>query len=63
MGVGASLLDLFTESAPSFSLFGFLYFFLLAFIGWSVNKIMVTISSKRKYEINDIAYDKDIDSK
>lgn len=61
MGVGASLLDLFTESAPSFSLFGFVYFFILAFIGWGVNKIMDTIARKRKYEVNDIEYDKDID--
>ncbi len=63
MGVGASLLDLFTESSPTFSSFGFIYFFILAFLGWSVNKLMTTISSKRKYEINDIEYDKDIDSK
>lgn len=61
MGVGASLLDLFTGSAPSFSLFGFAYFFVLAFIGWGVNKIMNTIARSRKYEVNDIEYDKDID--
>lgn len=60
MGVGASLIDLFTESAPSFSAFGFIYFFALAFIGWGVNKIMKTIASRRKYEVNDIEYDKDI---
>lgn len=63
MGVGASLLDLFTESAPSFSVFGFFYFFILALIGFGVNKLMKTISSKRKYEVNDIEYDKEIDSK
>ncbi len=60
MGVGASLIDLFTESAPSFSAFGFVYFFALAILGWAVNKIMNTISQKRKYEINDIEYEKDI---
>ncbi|MCI8777652.1 MAG: hypothetical protein HFI87_00650 [Bacilli bacterium] len=60
MGVGASLIDLFTGSAPSFSAFGFVYFFALAVLGWAVNKIMNTISRKRKYEINDIEYEKDI---
>lgn len=60
MGVGASLIDLFTESEPSFSLFGLIYFFVLALIGFTVNKIMNTIASKRKYEINDIEYDKNI---
>lgn len=60
MGVGASLIDLFTESAPSFSLFGVIYFFILAIVGWSVNKLMKTISENRKYEIQDIEYDKNI---
>lgn len=60
MGVGASLIDLFTESAPSFSAFGVLYFFILAFVGLTVNKIMVKISENRKFEIQDIEYDKNI---
>lgn len=61
MGVGASLIDLFTESAPSFNGFGFIYFFILAFVGYSVNKVMNTIAKKRKYEVNDVEYDKNID--
>ncbi len=60
MGVGASLLGLFTESVPTFSIFGVLYFFVLALIGWTVNIIMKTISKNRKYTITDIEYDKDI---
>lgn len=60
MGVGASLIDLFTGSAPTFSAFGFIYFFALAILGWAVNKIMNTVSKSRKYEINDIEYEKDI---
>jgi len=60
MGVGASLIDLFTESAPSFSSFGIIYFFILAVVGYSVNKIMKKISENRKYEISDIEYDKNI---
>lgn len=60
MGVGASLIDLFTESRPKFSSFGILYFFILAFIGFSVNKIMNYISERRVYKVNDIEYDKNI---
>ena len=60
MSAGAALLDLFTESAPTFSLFGFAYFFILAFLGWTATKILNTIASKRKYEISDIEYEKDI---
>ena len=60
MGVGASLIGLFTESAPSFTVFGVVYFFALALVGWLVNKIMSTISKKRKYEVADIEYDKNI---
>lgn len=60
MGVGASLIGLFTSSAPTFTIFGVAYFFILAFVGWSVNKIMSTIAEKRKYEISDIEYDKNI---
>lgn len=60
MGVGASLIDLFTESAPTFSSFGVLYFFILAIVGYSVNKAMHLISENRKYEISDIEFDKNI---
>lgn len=60
MGVGASLIGLFTESAPSFTSFGVIYFFLLAIIGYAVNKVMKIISENRVYEINDIEYDKNI---
>lgn len=60
MGVGASLINLFTESAPSFSAFGIIYFFILAILGWGVNKLMTKISENRKFEISDIEYDKNI---
>lgn len=60
MGVGASLIGLFTESAPTFTTFGIIYFFALALIGYLVNKFMKYISKNRKYHISDIEYDKDI---
>lgn len=60
MGVGASLIGLFTKSTPTFTIFGVLYFFALAVIGWTVNKVMKTISKNRIYEVSDIEYDKNI---
>ena len=60
MSAGAAILDLFTESAPTFSAFGFIYFFLLALLGWVSTKMLNFISSVRKYEVTDIEYDKDI---
>ncbi len=60
MSAGAALLELFTESTPTFTIFGFVYFFILAFIGWGSTKILQTIASRRKYEVSDIEYEKDI---
>ena len=60
MGVGASLIGLFTESAPTFTSFGIIYFFVLAFLGFFVNKLMTHISKNRKYDVSDIEYDKNI---
>ena len=60
MSAGAALLDLFTESAPTFTSFGFLYFFILALLGWVSTKVLSTIASRRKYEVSDIEYEKDI---
>lgn len=61
MSAGASIIGLLTETAPSFTIFGVLYFFILAILGWSSTRILGAISSKRKYEIADISYDKNID--
>lgn len=60
MSAGAALLDLFTDSAPTFTLYGFVYFFVLAFIGWLSTKILSAVSSKQKYDVTDIEYDKNI---
>ncbi len=60
MGVGASLIGLFTDSAPTFTAFGVTYFFALAVVGYTVNKLMKIISENRKYQISDIEYDKNI---
>ncbi len=60
MSAGAAIIGLLTETAPTFTVFGIVYFFILALLGWSSTKILTTISSKRKYEISDIEYDKNI---
>lgn len=60
MSAGAAILDLFTESAPSFSAFGIVYFFILAFIGWAATKVLAIIAEIVKYDVTDIDYDKDI---
>ena len=60
MSAGAAIIGLLTETAPEFTVFGIIYFFVLALIGWSSTKILGTIASKRSYEISDIEYDKNI---
>lgn len=60
MSAGAALLNLFTESAPTFTVFGFVYFFALALLGWLSTKILGFVANRRKYEVSDIEYEKDI---
>lgn len=60
MSAGAAIIGLLTESAPEFSIFGVIYFFALAILGWLSTKILSTISKRRKYEVTDIEYDKNI---
>ncbi len=57
MSAGAAVLSLFTESEPEFTSFGFIYFFVLAFVGWAATKILSKINQKRKYEISDVDID------
>lgn len=60
MSAGASIIGLLTNSAPEFTAFGFIYFFALALLGWGSTKLLSFISNKRKYEVSDIEYDKNI---
>lgn len=60
MSAGASIIGLLTESAPDFTIFGVVYFFVLALIGWGSTKLLGAISNKRKYEVSDVEFDKDI---
>ena len=60
MGVGATLIGLFTEQKPEFTWFGAGYFFALAFVGYVTNKIMKAIYANRMYKIKDIKIAKNI---
>lgn len=60
MGVGASLINLFTGQPPSLSWMGAVYFVVLAIIGYSVNRFMKFIYRNRNYEVSDIEITKDI---
>lgn len=60
MSAGASIIGLLTETAPEFTIFGVVYFFLLALLGWGSTKILGAISNRRKYEVSDVEYEKDI---
>lgn len=60
MSAGAAILSLFTESEPEFTAFGFAYFFILAFVGWAATRLLKWVAERRRYEISDIEFDKNI---
>jgi len=61
MGVGATLIGLFTtNSIPKFTAFGVGYFVVLAAIGYFANKITTWFYKRKSYAISGIDYDKDI---
>ena len=60
MSAGAAILGLFQKPKPEFTIFGVVYFFILAFIGWGSQKILHYISKKQKYDVTDVDYEKNI---
>jgi len=60
MSAGASILALFQKSKPEFTIFGVVYFFILALIGWGSQKLLRCISNKQKYDVTDVEYEKNI---
>lgn len=60
MSAGAAILGLFQKTKPEFTIFGVMYFFILALVGWGSQKILNIISNKQKYDVTDIEYEKDI---
>ena len=60
MSAGAAILSLFTESEPEFTTFGFVYFFVLALVGWGAQKILAYVGNRQKYDVTDVEYEKHI---
>lgn len=60
MSAGAAIISLFTASEPEFTQFGFIYFFILALIGWGSGKILDYVGHRQKYDVSDVEYDKNI---
>ncbi|HEV7449036.1 MAG TPA: hypothetical protein VGP13_00645, partial [Candidatus Paceibacterota bacterium] len=61
MGVGATLIGLFTTSAvPSFTMFGVGYFIILAAIGYGADKATKWFYRRKSYTISGVDYDRDI---
>lgn len=61
MSAGAAIIGLLTDSAPEFTVFGVIYFFALAILGWISTKLLSTVSNRRKYDVSDVEYDKNIE--
>lgn len=60
MGVGATLIGLFSQKLPELHLSGVIYFAIVAFIGYGADKVMKTIYRRRMYRISDVEITKDI---
>ena len=60
MSAGASIIGLLTKAEPKFTIFGVLYFFLLAALGYGSTKFLSFVSKNRRYTISDVSYDKNI---
>ena len=60
MSAGASVLGLLTESAPTFDVWGLAYFLILAAIGFVSTKTLEFFKNRKKYDVTDTEYDKNI---
>lgn len=60
MGVGATLIGLFSQKLPTIQLSGVIYFVVVSLIGYSADKIMKVIYRYKAYKISDVEIAKDI---
>ena len=60
MSAGAAILGLFQKTKPEFTVFGVIYFFILALIGWGPQKLLNFVSRRQKYDVTDVEYEKNI---
>lgn len=61
MSAGTSIITLLTKTKPEFTIFGIVYFFLLAILVYGLTKLLKFSSKNRMYQVSDMAYDKEID--
>ncbi len=60
MGVGATLIGLFSQRLPSIEISGLIYFIVVVSIGYTADRIMKQIYAKKMYGIKNIEIDKNI---
>lgn len=60
MNAGATVLRLFSGTAPTFSVSGLIYVITIMVLGYGSSKVLSKIGKKKTYKISDIEYDKDI---
>ena len=62
MGVGGTLINLFTKKIPELSYEGLLFFAILVAVGYVTDKIMSYIALNRSYKVKETRFDKGIKS-
>lgn len=60
MGVGATLIGLFAQKVPTFTIYGVGYFLALVAIGWIAEKLIKRSAKERMYKIEDADLAKDL---
>lgn len=60
ISAGAAIIGLLTAQVPKFTWTGIIYVGVLAVLGWSANKILSLVSSRQKYDVTDVEYEKNI---
>ena len=61
MGVGATLIGLFTNKVPGFTWYGLLYFFILALIGYSTGRLISFFYNRKSYSVRGVEAAKNIE--
>ena len=61
MGVGGTIMGLFTKELPTLNWTGIIYFLILVGIGYTAKKLLRLFYKRKKYEIQDVEIDTNID--
>lgn len=60
ISAGAAIIGLLTSPTPVFTWSGLMYACALGILGWTANRILRLVSSKQKYDVTDVEYEKNI---